>query len=126
MNMKRDLDLSRKLLLAMEGSDVDLHSNSLARDLDQDESVVAYHILLLKEAGLVQAAVHTNRRGLSSHPDAAIMQRLTHVGHEFIEAVRSDTFWNRLKQYVAEKGLEVTIDTARKAIPGLINAALEG
>ena len=122
--MKRDLELSRELLLAMEESPSELSTNSLTERFEQPGEILAYHALLLEDAGLIHAAVTPKSRKV--HPQAAVLLRLTHEGHEFIESVRSDTTWNNLKQYVTKKGLEVTLDTAVKALPGFIAAALGG
>jgi hypothetical protein len=108
----------------MEKSDSSLSMSTLAAQRTESEEILAYHVLLLKEAGLVEATIHTSSRTRSGHPDAAVMQRLTYAGHEFLDSVRSDTTWNKLKTYVSGKGLELTVDTLMKAVPGFIAAAL--
>ena len=122
--MKRDIELSRELLIAMEESDSELSTNTLASQRDETGEVLAYHVLLLEEAGLVEAAIMPKNRKV--HPQAAVILRLTHAGHEFLDSVRSDTAWNKLKGYVTSKGLEVTVGTLMKAIPGFVAAALGG
>ena len=124
--MKRDIELSRKILIAVEESDAPLSTRALATPLEEPEVILAYHVLLLKEAGFVVAAVAMNTRTRSGGAESALVHRLTHDGHEFLDTVRSDTTWKKLKGYVSSKGLEVTVGSLVKAVPGFIAAALEG
>jgi len=95
--MKRDMDLVRMILLRVEAAETTgLSVSGLALD-DYDSSTVARHIELLDEAGFVEAAL---LRGGGEIVGAQI-QRLTWAGHDFLDAVRDDTTWQKTKQQVA-------------------------
>ncbi|TWU59940.1 hypothetical protein Poly51_02130 [Rubripirellula tenax] len=89
--MKRDMDLIRKILFYIEEND----DISVAVD-GYDQRAISYHIRLLDEADLIHAAV------LSSNSGEIVIQesgqtRLTWSGHEFIDAAREPTRWNKVK-----------------------------
>ena len=102
--MKRDMDLVRKLLFKLEQQEdeaglIVMHVEGV------DEQTLSGHIHLMCEAGLIDA------RDLSTKDGPAWMpQRLTWRGHEFVEAIRSDSVWEKLKRMVREKtgGLALT------------------
>lgn len=55
MIVKRDLELLRRLLLAIEESDdIPVHPNQLT-NLCSDQNLLNYHIYLLYEAGFIHA-----------------------------------------------------------------------
>ncbi len=41
----------------------------------------------------------------------AFVLRLTWSGHELLDQLRNDTFWNRLKKAAEEKGLALTLES---------------
>ena len=86
--MKRDMELIRKLLLALE--------NDQVGELDEyDEAAVTYHKALLVESGLAHGSVEELAEGL-----AAVTFRLTWHGHEFLDAARDETGWRSVMKRV--------------------------
>jgi predicted transcriptional regulator len=58
-----------------------------------------YHIKILAEADLIDATDASSSDQYYYIPNA-----LTWNGHEFLDAIRNDTVWNKLKQTIQEKG----------------------
>ena len=93
--MKRDMDLIRKILFEVEkapysGPDwIDLEIEGHSR------GEISYQVLLLWEAGLIEG-VDASGRGSDYRPI-----RLTWDGHEFLEAVKDDTRWAKVKNAMA-------------------------
>lgn len=118
--MKRDMDLVRKILLAMEE-----HEHGFApRQIDIEGysgEQIAYHAYLMDEAGLIKAA-NTTHMG-SSSPEG-MPGEMTWEGHEFLDAARSDTIWNKAKQKIKETGGSVTISTLTALLKKLAADAL--
>jgi len=54
----------------------------------------AYHVSLLRDAGLLEARVHRTDVGRFA---PVIIFGLTWAGHEFLDAARDDTLWRRAK-----------------------------
>jgi Hypothetical protein (DUF2513) len=64
------------------------------------------HVLLLRDYEL--AEVRDPGRGLSG-PSGVIIDRLTMAGHDFLDAARDETRWQKAMKTVNEKGGAVTI-----------------
>lgn len=96
--MKRDMDLVRKILLAVEASERPLDS-SLIRISGYSGESITEHMRLLNEAGLVE--------GISAysveHRLKWIDVRLTWAGHDFLDAARNETVWAETVAEVRKK-----------------------
>jgi len=93
--MRRDMDLIRKLLFHFEGRE------SSAMECDTriegyDDTTVRKHLLLLAQAGLIvfeaERSTSTPERMIRVYPFG-----LSWAGHDFLEAARNDTLWQRAK-----------------------------
>lgn len=116
--MKRDMDLIRAMLLAIEA---DNHGFAPEMAIDgYTQEQIGYHAVLLGEAGL--AKVHDVTHG-GSHSPEALITRLTWEGHEFLDAARENNRWNKAKDTIGKIGgaslpiwTEILADLAKKAI----------
>lgn len=95
--MHRNLDLCRQILLTLEARDPGAHVFN-AESFGVDEATVNCHIELLHEAGLLQAIITKTRGGVSAHP-----LRLTWQGHDFLDACREESTWQKAKTTLREK-----------------------
>lgn len=95
--MKRDMDLVRKILFAMEDGP------ALAPDDFEiegyDDETVSYHLAIMGEAGLLLVLDSSTLAEFSTLP-----VRMTWAGHEFLEAVRDDSRWNQVKGQMNKVG----------------------
>ena len=99
VNMKRDMDLIRAMLLAIES---DPHGFAPIIEIpNYTQEDIGYHAVLLGEAGLAKVTDVT-RMG-SDTPDA-IVERLTWAGHEFLDSARDNRIWNQAKDSIAKIG----------------------
>ena len=109
--MKRDWDLIRRILLKIEEKPT-LESVVLPRQIQEfNEEIIAYHIWLLKEAGLIEARCLGNR--LQRH---CLAKNLTWQGHEFLDGIRKDTVWSQVASTIQTKGLDLSFDTIKVAV----------
>ncbi|RMP22160.1 hypothetical protein ALQ25_01763 [Pseudomonas coronafaciens pv. atropurpurea] len=109
--MKRDWDLIRLILIAVEDTD---DAGQAVSDKDipgHDPALVAYQIRLLKEAGLVDA--HCVK--YASEPGESFVFSLTWEGHEFLDQIKSKTLWNKTVGVIQEKGLDLSFSTIKAA-----------
>jgi hypothetical protein len=93
--MKRDMELIRKILIKVEESDRDPLDYVPLEIEGYDQSTVSYHIWLLVDAGLVEGVDCTSDAIFRWHA-----QRLTWDGHDFLQSIRDDTIWNKVKEKV--------------------------
>lgn len=88
--MKRDPELVRRILSALEDSERDpLHWHDFRFD-GFSETQVSYHVRLLHEAELVHAKDLSSTSGF-----AWKAQALTWQGHEFLAASRDEGAWQK-------------------------------
>lgn len=97
--MKRDMELARQLLLTIESNNGD---EALLLSNDWDRKEVAYHLKILDQAGFVE-----NRTRWADNQPYWIYASLTWEGHEFLDSVRNDNIWNKTKEGIKTKGLEL-------------------
>jgi hypothetical protein len=106
------MDLARAILFELNKDEYRFtgswHNISIAGHTDED---VSFHVRLLKEAGLLDAACIRLNTGEVWKPIA-----ITWDGFEFLEAARSDTHWEKAKSAVREKGLALTLETVKLAL----------
>ena len=113
--MKRDWELIRKIMLAIEASPCDMQVSSFSIK-DYDPEIVGYHIKLLSDALLVEAINSSSDETMYEY----YAQDLTLAGHEFLDNIRSDTNWNKIKTLIKGKGGELTFETIKAAASYMI------
>jgi len=96
--MKRDINLIKEILLQMEKHNDLLHAVEINIS-DKSQAEISYHIMLLHQAGLIKAEDVSGTNSFSWIPIS-----LTWQGHEFLDAVRNDTVWTKLKAKLSEQG----------------------
>ncbi len=113
--MKRDMDLARALLLAIEACED--KNSALKVEGDYSQEVMTYHLGLLYHAGLITA------EDMSGPDHTAWMPTgLTWEGHDFVEAARNDTYWNSVKSSVKDKGGALTFEVAKGLLGAIAKA----
>ena len=105
--MKRDWELVRSILGQLETLDPDnlLRAGDVAgadaRVAGADARIAAHHFQLLFEAGLIDVLETT----LMPNGGYVTATRLTWDGHEFLDNIRSDTIWNKVKDRISREGV---------------------
>jgi Hypothetical protein (DUF2513) len=116
--MKRDMDLIRKLLLAVEASDSGIMTKNTVIEGFTEEQI-GHHADLIAEAKL---EVAYELRG-DNIPTFFIL-RLTWPGHEFLEAARSESIWRKAVGTLKEKGIGMGFDVLKDLLVRLGRSAL--
>jgi hypothetical protein len=97
--MRRDMDLIRKMLLAIEADEHGFAPRIEIQGYTQEQ--INYHAVLLGEAGLAKVTEVTS---MGSESPEAIIIRLTWAGHEFLDAARENNIWNQAKDKISKIG----------------------
>jgi|SRR5882724_5969938 len=108
--MKRDMELVRQALLTAESSR-DAHAVEGC-----DREIAAYHVALLRDAGLIEAFVGKDQHG---HPNRFVIRSLTWAGHDFLDAARSETVWHDAKEKILKAGVSWTFDLLKATLKAL-------
>ena len=118
--MKRNWDVVRKILLKLE----EIGNTTSRLEPDQvngyDSELVSYHMELLNDAGLIHAKCI---RTLSA-PLHCVALSMTWTGHEFLDQVRQDSVWNKVKGTAREKGLDLSLDVIVSLAKSVIASVL--
>lgn len=117
--MKRDLELIRKMLFAVEDA-----PTGFAPELEIEgytASQIGYHAYLLISGGFAKGPELTHMG--SDGPEARIMS-LTWEGHDFAEAARDPDRWQQAVKIVKDKGGNVTLDVMKQLLTSLMKAAV--
>ncbi len=98
--MKRDMDLVRNILLAIEADPTGYPPEELEIE-GYTKDQIGYHMLIMIEAGLLEGQEVTP---MGASCPVGIPTRMTWHGHEFLDACRDVTRWNKAKAIVAKIG----------------------
>ncbi|WP_257616486.1 DUF2513 domain-containing protein [Rodentibacter ratti] len=82
-----------------------------------DSRTVAYHYKLLTNAGLIDSH---DISSLEEENFAATS--LTWQGHEFLDKIRNDSVWNKVKSTVQSKSLDLSFDVIKTVATKIIAA----
>jgi len=113
--MKLDMDLVRKILIALEENPHGFYNRFLAIDGYTQEQI-GYHITLMAEAGLL-VAIDATSMGCDS--PVAMPQRLTWQGHQFLDACRDESRWEKAKDIFRQAG-GVSFEVAKEVLVQLM------
>jgi len=108
--MKRDIDLVRKILLAIEMKEEP--TGWIIPEIEgYSEEEIFYHIKILAEADFLDAR---NLGGRGGFEWAAI--NLTWEGHEFLDASRNETIWKKTKSIINDKLGSASFDVLKELL----------
>ena len=114
--MKRDMDLCRQILLEIEAQEP---GESIAvLQVDASGNKVIEHLQLLQDAGLIEARIDARFGDYS-------IRRLTWEGHEFLQAARDDTVWNKAKERVGSAWQSLTFPLLKEVLEAIRRNALD-
>ena len=117
--MKRDLELIRKMVLAIEEAPSG-YAPELKFEGYTDEQV-GYHAYLLLDAGLAKGG---DASTLGSASPEGFISNLTWAGHEFADAARDEERWRNSLSIVREKAGTVTVGVLTQLLAALMKGAL--
>lgn len=110
--MKRNMSLIRKILLAVEANE----QPDLIPDYSADE--VLYNQALAVEAGLVEGRVSNNLSNTTQIPSAVHIKKLTWQGHEFIDLMKKAEVWETIQREFKEASFATILNVGRELAEG--------
>ena len=130
--MKRDPELIRKLILAIEdlpGGTVPNDFMSYFMDDGYTYEQLGYHNFLVCDAGLAEGEDLTDERQYLTHEGSYspfwVINNLTWAGHDFADNLRNETIWKQVRTKIANTGgsasVEVMIELAKQAAKNLFS-----
>ena len=107
--MQRDMDLIRQVILNVECG------SPYPEIVGFTPQAIQYHQMLAIEAGLLNGTHGKFNENATEIPSYVFVEDVTWEGHNFIDAIREDNNWNKLKSYIAQQGKQLTIETIKAA-----------
>jgi hypothetical protein len=120
--MKRDMELVRKILFALEALDDGFAPNDFAVP-GYDDDVVAFHAHPMGQAGLLDVSNVTVRK---HRGPAAIPNSITCEGYEFLNLARDDARWNRTMGTIKSAAGSVSVAVLAQVLGQYAKAAILG
>ncbi|MEI6841653.1 MAG: DUF2513 domain-containing protein [Methanomicrobiales archaeon] len=115
--MKRDMDLVRKILFAVENSPEEGIENFTIEPFSREQ--IIYHIRLLQDAELIEGTlVGSDNAGILRYG----IDRMTWAGHEFLDACRNEGRWIKAKEIFSNLD-GVTFDVSKQVLVSLMTTA---
>jgi len=108
--MKQDLDLIREILLLLEKHDDGTGHSIEASNFDDfrnlaKANILYGHLKILKERGFLE---ENSSYGSGGYFQISI-NRLTAIGHDYLESVRDPKIWRETKEGLAKVGGSTTL-----------------
>jgi hypothetical protein len=118
--MKRDMDLVRKLALAMQDHPEAQAPKEVQLDGYSDEQI-GHHLYLMLDGGLIVGVQSDN---FEDDGPTAFATCLTWAGQDFADAARSDTTWNRAKATIKDKAITVGFGVLTQLLASIAKSTL--
>jgi hypothetical protein len=107
--VKQDWTIIRTILLRLEAAPTPNAALRSAEFTEFDEQEVAYNMRLLSGAGYIEATIAGSSMG-DGRIHLALARSMTHKGHELLDAIRSNTVWEKVQEKFRSNGVEMTFD----------------
>ena len=114
--MKRDMDQVREMLLRVEGEEQDFITTERG-------SAELHHLWLLLDAGFISSGMRECPTTVSGGIEHWESPRLTWEGAEFLDGIRDESRWAKVKGAIAAKGWDVAVSTIKPAVAALVKQA---
>jgi hypothetical protein len=104
--MKRDMDIIRLILLQLEGDE-----KAREKLKTYPEKEVVHNAALLIDEKFVEGGVVRNHQ---NEPMNVVMNHMTWAGHDFLDAARDETLWNKAKEKFVKPGASFTFELVKE------------
>ena len=112
--MRRNMELIKVILQKLEDKETMDGDISAKAFPDYSADDINYHIAILYNAGLIEGK--EIKHGLTTK---WVTNRLTWQGHDFLDAAKNETIWNKAKDVVRENGGIFSLEMLKKILSKL-------
>jgi hypothetical protein len=107
--MTRNLEIVRAILKELESQEGMEFVQHFTIENATNEEIV-YHLKLMIQKGLIEGEIHGDPRQ-GWYP---LIRGMTWEGHDFLNATKSETVWEKIRAKAAEVGSDLTIEIAKE------------
>lgn len=119
--MKLEMDLVRTILLELEKMTTPKLNNIDDLIPELSEEIKNYHLVRMEEGNLVSF----NRRNFNTDAFMLYNIEITWDGHQLLDQIREEKFWNKLKSKLIKSGVGISIFALKIGAPKLIEEILK-
>ena len=116
VGVKRDLELVREILIEVENV---AGGGPKSFDASKVDIIKFRHVELLKMAGLLDS-------NKFNETASKLKVQLTWDGHDFLDAIKDQSIWNKTKAKLKEVGGTAPFDIVKSVASGVIQAVILG
>lgn len=109
----RDMELCRTIMLEAANQ----NRNGPIEGYSDD--AIKYNKRLLIDKGYLKGKAIKSSDADSEIPLAVFVTEITWEGHDFIDAIKDETNWVKVKDFLKDAGKQITIDTIAVAVQSL-------
>lgn len=118
--MKRNWDTVREILLDIEN--LEPEKQLCLKDFREERAhEISYHVQLIDQANLIEVTISQTN---SFKAKDFYIRGLTWSGHEFLDSIRVNDTWTKIKSVVADKGGVMTFDVIKGVATALVKSAI--
>ena len=120
--MQRDKDLVRKILLYVELNKEAYYDNFSSDQImieGYGKEQIAYHCMLILQTGFLMAEDSTKNGSLRIS-----IKGISWLGHEFLDLVRDEKIWNKIKETASEQGVALNTELIISISKDITNNAI--
>ena len=112
--MKRNMDLVREILLQIESTEP---GKTIELDIpDTGEEEIGQHVELMIGHGLIEGKAIPSGTGTAHRILDYWINSMTWEGHDFLDAARNDTIWEKAKKKCLEATGGLAFDTLKACL----------
>ncbi|WP_159016603.1 DUF2513 domain-containing protein [Cognatiluteimonas profundi] len=111
--MQRDMDLLRQIVLSAEAGPPFPAIGGYTED------AIKYHKMLAIEAGLIHGKWLRDNTRITEIPATVMVTDVTWEGHDFLQAIRDEANWGKVKTFLAASGKQLSIEMIKVAVRSL-------
>lgn len=116
--MKLNIEALRIIMLVIQDSPMNVKDSYIIEKAiaqsDFEPEELNYALKQSIDAGLVDGSIHPTKLG-----NLIFIRDITPLGHQFIDSITTDKHWAKIKDYILDKGLPMTVPTVLSAIKSI-------
>jgi hypothetical protein len=106
--MKRDWDLIRELLLDIEANLDPLKGSYKPKIEGRSHMEIYGHLVLLEDGGFI-----SGKNTVTQLHSEFMVKSITYNGFDFLDTVRDNSQWKKIKEFVKSKGAPLFLETIK-------------
>lgn len=117
INIKRDLELIRKILLTVENAEPGERITEKTFANDYDKKIINTHFKILMDRNFIETKEEhylVPANGCLYGTTNIRILRLTADGYDYLDSIRDDSIWESTKKALASSGGNVALDVIKK------------